>query len=85
MDKLLANLGLEALNPGTWSADGGWLTDPAAPRIDSVNPATGKVIASVLATTPDQYERMMRSAREVALAWRSVPAPKRGEAVTAGR
>jgi aldehyde dehydrogenase (NAD+) len=81
MEKVLANLGLEALNSGTWSADGGWLTDPEAQRIDSLNPATGKVIASVLATTSDQYERMMRSAREVALAWRSVPAPKRGEAV----
>jgi aldehyde dehydrogenase (NAD+) len=81
MDKVLTNLGLEALNPGTWSAKGGWLTDPAAPRVDSVNPATGEVIASVLATTAAQYEQVMTSARDVALAWRSVPAPKRGEAV----
>jgi aldehyde dehydrogenase (NAD+) len=81
MDKVLANLGLEAVNPGTWSADGGWLTDPAAQRVDSVNPATGNVIASVLATTPAQYEQVMASARQVALEWRSVPAPKRGEAV----
>ena len=55
MDKVLANLGLKALNPGTWSQDGGWLADPAALRVDSVNPATAKVIASLLATTPAQF------------------------------
>jgi len=81
MDKVLANLGLEKVNPGTWASNGGWLSDPSTRRIDSINPATGQVIASVLASTPAQYEQVMTSAREVALAWRKVPAPKRGEAV----
>lgn len=81
MNTMLANLGLDALNPGTWTARGGWLSDASAARVDSVNPATGAVIASVLATTSAQYEQLMSSAREVALEWRTVPAPKRGEAV----
>ena len=81
MNTMLANLGLDALNPGTWAAHGGWLSDASAVRVDSVNPATGAVIASVLATTSAQYEQLMSSAREVALEWRTVPAPKRGEAV----
>ncbi len=81
MKQVLANLGLGEHNPGTWSADGGWLADPAASRVESFNPATGEAIASVIATTTAQYERLMASAREVALAWRKVPAPKRGEAV----
>ncbi len=81
METILRNLGLQAVNPGTWSSNGGWLADPAAKRVDSVNPSTGKVIASVLATTPAQYEQVMAAAHDVALAWRSVPAPKRGEAV----
>jgi aldehyde dehydrogenase (NAD+) len=81
MEQVLRNLGLEPLNPGTWSSSGGWLSDPAARRVDSVNPATGDVIAGVLATTPAQYEQVMAGAHEVALAWRCVPAPKRGEAV----
>jgi len=81
MNDVLANLGLQPVNPGTWSSNGGWLSDPAAKRIDSINPATGKVIASVLATTTAQYEQLMAAAHDVALAWRSVPAPKRGEAV----
>jgi aldehyde dehydrogenase (NAD+) len=81
MEQVLTNLGLAAVNPGTWSSHGGWLSDPAARRIDSINPATGTVLASVLATTPAQYEQLLAAAHEVALAWRSVPAPKRGEAV----
>jgi aldehyde dehydrogenase (NAD+) len=81
MNSVLDNLGLQALNPGTWSSNGGWLSDPAAARIDSVNPATGKVIGSVLASNAAQYEQVMAAATEVARAWRNVPAPKRGEAV----
>ena len=81
MQQVLKNLGLAAVNPGTWSSRGGWLSDPAGRRVDSMNPATGQIIASVLATTPAQYEQVMAAAHEVALAWRSVPAPKRGEAV----
>jgi aldehyde dehydrogenase (NAD+) len=81
MEQVLKNLGLQPVNPATWSSNGGWLSDAAARRVESVNPATGKVIASVLATTPAQYEQVLAAANEVALAWRSVPAPKRGEAV----
>jgi len=78
---LLQSLGLTQLNAGTWSGRGGWLDDAQAKVIESVNPATGAVIARVRSTTPAQYEQVMASAVEAAKAWRSVPAPKRGEAV----
>jgi len=81
MNEILKNLGLAAINPGTWSGDGGWLTDENAPLIDSFNPATGRLIASVQATTAAQYEQVLESARAVARQWRTVPAPKRGEAI----
>ena len=81
MNDLMKKLGLEDLNPGTWTSDGGWLTDTEATRIESINPATGETIASVVATTESQYERVIQSARRDAQAWRDVPAPKRGEAV----
>ncbi len=81
MSPLLAELGLESVNPAAWSAHDGWLLDPAAPQIESLNPASGEPIASVRAATPAQYEQVMVSARAVAEAWRRVPAPKRGEAV----
>jgi aldehyde dehydrogenase (NAD+) len=78
---VLAELGLEAVNPGTWSGHDGWLADPAAPLVESVNPATGAVLGAVRAATAADYERVMASASAVADAWRQVPAPKRGEAV----
>ncbi len=80
-EALLNSLGLTQTNAGTWSGDGGWLDDPAGKLIDSINPATGQVIARVRSTTPAQYERVMASAVAAARIWRSVPAPKRGEAV----
>ena len=56
-------------------------TIASARVIESINPTTGAVIARVRATTPAQYEQVMASAAAAAKAWRSVPAPKRGEAV----
>jgi len=78
---VLASLGLEHNNAGTWSGDGGWLGDAGAPVIESINPTTGAVIARVQATTAAQYEKVMASTVAAAKAWRAVPAPKRGEAV----
>jgi aldehyde dehydrogenase (NAD+) len=80
IDALLQSLGLEKTNAGTCCGDG-WLDDDGARVIESINPTTGEVIARVRATTPAQYEQVMASAVAAARAWRSVPAPKRGEAV----
>jgi aldehyde dehydrogenase (NAD+) len=81
MNAVLERLGLSAVNAGTWTSAGGWLADDTAPLVDSINPSSGQVIASVRATTAAQYEQLMAAAHEAAIAWRSVPAPKRGEAV----
>ena len=81
INELLQRLGLAQTNAGTWSGASGWLDDPAAKVIESINPTTGAVIARVRSTTPAQYELVLASAAAAAKAWRSVPAPKRGEAV----
>jgi aldehyde dehydrogenase (NAD+) len=80
-DALLQSLGLAPTNAGTWSGNGGWLDDASAKVIESINPTTGAVIATVRSTTPAQYEQVLASAVAAAKLWRSVPAPKRGEAV----
>ena len=49
--------------------------------IDVANPATGAVLARVRGAASAGYERVMARAVDAALAWRAVPAPKRGEAV----
>ncbi len=80
METILNRLGLEDLNPGTWL---GSASEEAreADAIHSYNPATGEVIASVAATTADEYERVIRAAQAAFLEWRKIPAPIRGDAV----
>jgi aldehyde dehydrogenase (NAD+) len=80
-DAVLRALGIEAVNPGAWSGTRGWSRTGGDRLIDSINPATGSVIAKVRGATTDDYEDVLRSAVETAMAWRSIPAPKRGEAV----
>jgi aldehyde dehydrogenase (NAD+) len=80
MKDILDQLGLEATNAGTWIGDQP-LADDSSPLIDSLNPATNEVIASVRQTTGEEYEQVMQRAREAFTQWRQVPAPVRGEAV----
>ncbi|HEU0225122.1 MAG TPA: aldehyde dehydrogenase family protein [Steroidobacteraceae bacterium] len=77
--EILAGLGLAPVIDGAWS--GSWHADARAPLIDSVNPATGEVIARVRAAGEHDYERVLTSARQAFGDWRVVPAPRRGEAV----
>ena len=80
MKDLLNRLGLSDINPGTWT--GGTALETAdAGVIDSVNPATNERIAAVRNTSADEYEQVMKAARESFLEWRRLPAPVRGEAI----
>jgi len=80
MKDILDSLGLTDVNPGSWSGSRPFESS-SAPLIESVNPATGKVIASVRATTAAEYDRMVEDARAAFAEWRKVPAPVRGEAI----
>ena len=79
--KILDSLGLKAENPGACFGPGQWSTTTDAGTLESINPATGEVIASVHAASEPDYERVLDQAVETARAWRQVPAPQRGEAV----
>ena len=81
MRDMLSSLGITELNAGAWSQDGGWSKDTTGPLIESINPATGELIARVRSATAADYERVIVSARKAFEQWRMVPAPKRGEAV----
>lgn len=80
MNPILENLGLSQTNPGTWSGANPVETE-SAPLIESVNPATGDVIATVRTTTESEYDRLIITARESFLEWRKIPAPVRGDAI----
>jgi len=80
MKDILKRLGLEAENHGTWCGGNAIEKDPGPP-IESVNPSTGEVLGSVLASSAGEYDRLMVAAREAFAEWRNTPAPVRGEAV----
>ena len=81
VQRILDALGLKSENPGACFGPGQWSTTTDAGRIDSINPATGEVIASVHAASRADYENVMQQAVEAAREWRKIPAPGRGEAV----
>ena len=83
MQQVLDQLSLSNNNDGTWF--GATSTrDEAGSIIESINPTTNEVIASVRSTTVAEYEQVVAKAQESFLAWRQVPAPIRGEAVRGG-
>jgi aldehyde dehydrogenase (NAD+) len=80
MKKILDSLGLDAVNPGTWHGSES-SSDDTASLIESINPATGEVIASVRSTSAAEYDALVSKAQAAFVEWRKVPAPVRGNAV----
>jgi aldehyde dehydrogenase (NAD+) len=75
---ILRDLGIEPEHLGAY--DGSWI-ETSGDRLESKNPATGKVIARVKQASAADYHRCARAAHEAFLRWREIPAPKRGETV----
>lgn len=80
-DAVLRRLGLGPLNAGAWSGVRGWSNATGGALINVRNPADGTLLAQVRPATPEDYEHVVSSAVSTAALWRTVPAPKRGEAV----
>src|SRR5574337_2131236 len=81
VNKILSALGLEPDNAGVWTPTGGWRRSDGAQVLESINPATGKVLAKVHCATAADYAQVIQDAQAAFKQWRDVPAPKRGEAV----
>lgn len=78
MKDLLQRLGIKDVNQGcstgqTWFSSG--------ENIASYSPVDGALIAHVKSGSPEDYARVIESAKAAFLYWRQVPAPKRGEIV----
>ncbi len=78
---LLKNLQIHDVNDGAcWGTDG-WIVEPSATPLVSVNPTTGEPLAAVrLASTAACDTVVARSARAFE-SWRERPAPKRGDLI----
>jgi aldehyde dehydrogenase (NAD+) len=78
---LLKSLGLGEFNSGTYLGNGEWSTTTDAGLIESNNPSCNQTIAKVYASSAADYALLMQRAEAAQAAWRSLPAPRRGEAV----
>jgi aldehyde dehydrogenase (NAD+) len=79
VSEILENLHVEPLNSG--ASYGDWIARPEGAVLESLNPATGEVLARVRMAGPADYETVVSAAAESFSNWRMTPAPKRGEIV----
>lgn len=81
MNSVLQELGIKSVNYGACAGPEGWLETTTEGKLDSINPATGEVIASVYQCSADDYQTVMNKSQEAFLQWRKVPAPVRGQLI----
>jgi aldehyde dehydrogenase (NAD+) len=74
---LLASLGIHDGHPGGFAGE--WIG--SGPALDVITPADGSLVGRVTQVTEAEYDRIAARAHEAFLAWRLVPAPRRGEIV----
>lgn len=79
--QVLQQLGLSTSESGTFLGNGTWSSDRSAGMIESFSPADGSKIGEVSATSAADYETIVQNAQAAFLAWRKIPAPRRGEAI----
>ena len=72
-------LGLQAQNPGGFGGE--WLGSGKPQQV--VSPVDGEALGTVMNVTPAEFEAILARCHKAWLAWRLVPAPKRGEVVKA--
>jgi aldehyde dehydrogenase (NAD+) len=75
----LKELGLKDFNAGTSS--GCSFSNDSGTFLDSFSPVDGVLLGKVSITSETEYQAIMEKASRAFVAWRSMPAPKRGEVV----
>ena len=78
-NEVLKRLGINEMNDGV-STGAEWSTGRGEVTV-SVSPVNNKEIGKVSNASLEDYELVMQKAQEAFLAWRAIPAPKRGEVV----
>src|SRR6266513_2376855 len=76
---LLETFGLRAENAGVCLGPNRW--SGSGPTIASTNPANETLLARLASASAADVDAAIAAASEAARAWRSVPAPQRGEAI----
>ncbi len=76
-DEILSALGIENVNPGGFAGE--WVG--SGDDLEVFTPIDGSRLATVQEVTEDEYDVIVDRAQTAFLAWRKVPAPRRGEIV----
>ena len=77
--EILEKLHIEPVNSGACYGD--WIANPSGGQLESINPATGEVLAKIQLAGPADYETVVTQASDAFLDWRMLPAPRRGDIV----
>ncbi|MCH7657086.1 MAG: aldehyde dehydrogenase family protein [Bacteroidetes bacterium] len=77
--EMLNNLGIKNINPGV-STGAQWMKS-RGDVTSSISPIDGKEIAKIENASKEEYENVVKKAREAFKIWRKIPAPGRGEIV----
>ena len=80
INAILKQLGIQDLNKA-YSTGSNWGKTNSETIIESNSPVDGKKIASVHLASQNDYDTVVTTAQNAFLAWRQIPAPKRGEMV----
>jgi aldehyde dehydrogenase (NAD+) len=79
--EILNKLEIKPINAGACSGPGQWGAATDSGLLDSVDPATGEMLAQIYSCPAADYEVLVGESQRAFLEWRKVPAPKRGEVV----
>jgi aldehyde dehydrogenase (NAD+) len=75
---IFQELGLDEINSGSCAGPGDWGPTEKRELMDVVSPIDASVIAKVALASDEDYEHVVKVAREAFFTWRLLPAPKRG-------
>ncbi len=76
----LKRLTIQSLNAGAFSGYT-WKNNKSVHSLASFNPATGEKIAEVSTCSMQDYQQVVEDATQAFLAWREIPAPRRGDII----
>lgn len=77
---VLKSFGIKLKNESAYTGKT-WITALNTETIEVNSPTDGKAFAKVTFSSATEYEAVLKRAKQAAIEWRSVPAPKRGEIV----
>ena len=77
--RVFKKLGLEDVNPGCFH--GQWGEVENRELIESRSPINGKPLGKIALASEDDYDKVVKAAREAQKKWAEIPGPKRGEII----